>query len=101
VIGVVLVGPDPRDHSDGTLWDGLHTALRGRARRGASSAAEAALVSRSENQVLANGGDHSTKQFAPVRAAAPENGNGSHSGDLPTKQFAPVWPKEPEDLEVY
>ncbi|MGA6161391.1 Wzz/FepE/Etk N-terminal domain-containing protein [Amycolatopsis magusensis] len=30
VIGVVVVDPDPRDHTDGTLWDGLHTALRGR-----------------------------------------------------------------------
>ncbi len=30
IIGVVLVDPDPRDHTDGTLWDGLHTALRGR-----------------------------------------------------------------------
>jgi hypothetical protein len=28
---VVLVHPDPRDRTDGTLWDGLHTALRGRA----------------------------------------------------------------------
>jgi len=32
VIGVVLVDPDPRDRSDSTLWDELHTALRGRAR---------------------------------------------------------------------
>lgn len=31
VIGVVLVEPDPRDRSDGTLWDALQTALRGRA----------------------------------------------------------------------
>ncbi|GAA3243139.1 Wzz/FepE/Etk N-terminal domain-containing protein [Pseudonocardia petroleophila] len=31
VIGVVLVHPDPRDRTDGTLWDGLHHALRGRA----------------------------------------------------------------------
>lgn len=30
IIGVVVVDPDPRDHTDGTLWDGLHTALRGR-----------------------------------------------------------------------
>ncbi|WP_181771864.1 Wzz/FepE/Etk N-terminal domain-containing protein [Amycolatopsis pittospori] len=30
IVGVVLVDPDPRDHTDGTLWDGLHTALRGR-----------------------------------------------------------------------
>jgi hypothetical protein len=29
-IGVVLVAPDPKDRSDGTLWDGLHTVLRGR-----------------------------------------------------------------------
>ncbi|WP_406443729.1 Wzz/FepE/Etk N-terminal domain-containing protein [Streptomyces sp. NBC_00631] len=29
VIGVVLIDPDPRDRTDGTLWDGLHTALRG------------------------------------------------------------------------
>jgi hypothetical protein len=26
----VLIDPDPRDRTDGTLWDGLHTALRGR-----------------------------------------------------------------------
>lgn len=31
VIGIVLVHPDPRDRTDGTLWDGLHHALRGRA----------------------------------------------------------------------
>lgn len=29
VAGVVLIDPDPRDRTDGTLWDGLHTALRG------------------------------------------------------------------------
>lgn len=29
VVGVVLIDPDPRDRTDGTLWDGLHTALRG------------------------------------------------------------------------
>ncbi|MEB8338464.1 Wzz/FepE/Etk N-terminal domain-containing protein [Streptomyces endophyticus] len=33
VIGVVLVDPDRRDRTDGTLWDGLHTALRGRGDR--------------------------------------------------------------------
>ncbi|MEV7237469.1 Wzz/FepE/Etk N-terminal domain-containing protein [Streptomyces sp. NPDC051020] len=30
VIGVVLIDPDPRDRTDGTLWDGLDTALRAR-----------------------------------------------------------------------
>ncbi|MEV8588273.1 Wzz/FepE/Etk N-terminal domain-containing protein [Streptomyces sp. NPDC051180] len=29
VIGVVLIDPDPRDRTDGTLWDGLQAALRG------------------------------------------------------------------------
>ncbi|KUN88786.1 Wzz/FepE/Etk N-terminal domain-containing protein [Streptomyces griseoruber] len=33
VIGVVLIDPDPRDRTDGTLWDGLHTALRGQHER--------------------------------------------------------------------
>jgi hypothetical protein len=33
VIGVVLIDPDPRDRTDGTLWDGLHTALRGQGER--------------------------------------------------------------------
>jgi hypothetical protein len=33
MIGVVLIDPDPRDRTDGTLWDGLHPALRGRSER--------------------------------------------------------------------
>ncbi|MEU0114752.1 Wzz/FepE/Etk N-terminal domain-containing protein [Streptomyces bobili] len=33
VIGVVLIDPDPRDRTDGTLWDGPHTAPRGRGER--------------------------------------------------------------------
>ncbi|WP_062646315.1 Wzz/FepE/Etk N-terminal domain-containing protein [Streptomyces maremycinicus] len=33
VIGVVLIDPDPRDRTDGTLWDGLDTALRGQNER--------------------------------------------------------------------
>ncbi|MCZ4606757.1 Wzz/FepE/Etk N-terminal domain-containing protein [Streptomyces sp. Lzd4kr] len=33
VIGVVLIDPDPRDRTDGTLWDGLHIALRGQNER--------------------------------------------------------------------
>jgi hypothetical protein len=57
VLGVVLVHPDPRDRSDGTLWDGLHLALRGRAR-------PAVVVAPSE--VDANG----QLGAAPVTAAA-------------------------------
>ncbi|MFG3100780.1 Wzz/FepE/Etk N-terminal domain-containing protein [Streptomyces sp. NPDC048182] len=33
VLGVVLIDPDPRDRTDGTLWDGQHMALRGRTER--------------------------------------------------------------------
>ncbi|MDQ1015645.1 Wzz/FepE/Etk N-terminal domain-containing protein [Streptomyces afghaniensis] len=33
VIGVVLIDPDPREGTDGTLWDGPHTALRGQGER--------------------------------------------------------------------
>ncbi|MEU5607211.1 Wzz/FepE/Etk N-terminal domain-containing protein [Streptomyces sparsogenes] len=33
VIGVVLIDPDPRDRTDGTLWDGPHMALRGHSER--------------------------------------------------------------------
>ncbi|MFE4815152.1 Wzz/FepE/Etk N-terminal domain-containing protein [Streptomyces sp. NPDC056704] len=33
VIGVVLIDPDRRDRTDGTLWDGLANALRGRTER--------------------------------------------------------------------
>lgn len=33
VIGVVLIDPDPRDRTDGTLWDGPHTAPRGQNER--------------------------------------------------------------------
>ncbi|MFI7244906.1 Wzz/FepE/Etk N-terminal domain-containing protein [Streptomyces qinglanensis] len=33
VLGVVLIDPDPRDRTDGTLWDGPHTAARGRNER--------------------------------------------------------------------
>ncbi|MFI2645505.1 Wzz/FepE/Etk N-terminal domain-containing protein [Streptomyces sp. NPDC018610] len=33
VIGVVLIDPDPRDRTDGTLWGGPHTAPYGREER--------------------------------------------------------------------
>ncbi|MGH3948609.1 MAG: Wzz/FepE/Etk N-terminal domain-containing protein [Pseudonocardiaceae bacterium] len=62
VIGVVLVHPDPRDRSDGTLWDGLHTALRGRVTRRAGS-----------TPAVSQNGDHPTEPFAPVKRTAPEN----------------------------
>ncbi|MGW4588993.1 Wzz/FepE/Etk N-terminal domain-containing protein [Amycolatopsis thermoflava] len=84
IIGIVLVAPDPRDRTDGTLWDGLHTALRGRA-----AFAEARPANGS-----ANVDDHPTKWFAPIPSSA---GRGEQTvtlqpvhADLPTKQFTPV-----------
>ncbi|MGW2285118.1 Wzz/FepE/Etk N-terminal domain-containing protein [Streptomyces phaeochromogenes] len=69
VIGVVLIDPDPRDRTDGTLWDGLHTALRGRSERparqndgGTSHAVQAVGEGRRRTELL------------PVRAAqGPDN----------------------------
>jgi len=54
IIGVVLADPDRKDLSDGTLWDGLHTALRGRAKHTKTNGA--------------NVHDLPTKRFAPVRS---------------------------------
>jgi len=65
IVGVVLVEPDPRDKTDGTLWDGLHTALRGRTRH----------EEKTTNGT--NGTDRPTKRLTPVH-------------DLPTTKFAPV-----------
>lgn len=86
VIGVVLVHPDPRDRTDGTLWDGLHTALRGRTSRPVGSAPDSVPPGRGESQghaggpVFHGGGrrtsrtdDHATEKFPPVRPSPPEN----------------------------
>jgi capsular polysaccharide biosynthesis protein len=57
ILGVVVVDPDPRDRTDGTLWDGLHTALRGRARH-----------ERRTNGKLADA--EATVRFTPVSLSA-------------------------------
>lgn len=62
VLGVVLVDPDPADHTDGTLWDGLHAALRVAER-------------------VPRDGDLPTIRLAPV----PINGKGFRRGQLPTQ----------------
>jgi capsular polysaccharide biosynthesis protein len=43
ILGVVLVDPDPKDRTDGTLWDALHTALRGRGMSASPTAAPSAV----------------------------------------------------------
>ncbi|MFI7679891.1 Wzz/FepE/Etk N-terminal domain-containing protein [Actinophytocola sp. NPDC049390] len=60
IVGVVLVDPDPRDRTDGTLWDGLHTALRGRTKHAAST--------NGTNGTNGSNADLPTKRFAPVAA---------------------------------
>ncbi|WP_236789679.1 Wzz/FepE/Etk N-terminal domain-containing protein [Amycolatopsis sp. GM8] len=68
VIGIVLVDPDPKDRTDGTLWDGLHTALRGRA--------------------VAPKQSDETRKLQPVKVHTGTNGDG------PTRRFAPVGSQE-------
>ncbi|GGS13851.1 membrane-bound polysaccharide biosynthesis protein [Streptomyces aureoverticillatus] len=53
VLGVVLIDPDPRDRTDGTLWDGPHIALRGHGERPARQ----------------NGTDQPRTERLPMRAA--------------------------------
>ena len=63
VIGLVVVHPDPRDKSDGTVWDALHTAVRGRVAAGAKAPA---LVAPSAPPRPA-----AAAQYAPPQAQAP------------------------------
>lgn len=117
ILGIVLVDPDPRDKSDGTLWDGLHTALRGRA--GLTPAAPRVEAEREDriDELAARVAervalvDPPTRKFVPVRPMVPpvakplppkapqeqklpEPGNVSvPHADAPTKKFAPVKPK--------
>ncbi|MCR6485339.1 Wzz/FepE/Etk N-terminal domain-containing protein [Amycolatopsis sp. OK19-0408] len=118
IVGVVLVDPDPRDKSDGTLWDGLHTALRGRAK--AAPAVHRVSVVEHEDRIdelaarIAERvavAEPPTRRIAPVRpvvppppagpkpppAPLPEPGKVSVPDhlDAPTKKFAPVKPKRP------
>lgn len=78
VIGVVLVDPDPRDRTDGTLWDGMHTAMRGRAQR---------------------------LPLGPALDPGWPRGNGAMSpavppvGDRPTRRYAPAG-RAADDMEA-
>ncbi|GDY32488.1 Wzz/FepE/Etk N-terminal domain-containing protein [Gandjariella thermophila] len=69
VIGVVLVDPDPRDRTDGTLWDELHIALRGRAaRRPAAPRLAERPAERPAGSPAEIATELPTVKFAPVRA---------------------------------
>jgi hypothetical protein len=106
VVGVVLVDPDLGDTSDGTLWDGLHTALRGRARHAAitkpaNGSNGSHGVTNGSSNGSSNGSELPTKRFEPVEKPSvpaqqppqqPVPPQSVH--DLPTKRFAPVAPNE-------
>ncbi|MPZ64391.1 MAG: polysaccharide biosynthesis protein [Pseudonocardiaceae bacterium] len=124
VIGVVLVHPDPRDRSDGTLWDGLHTALRGRT-AGVTAVhtapASEEVPSRDERQVV--GTPLATNTAAVVAPRAPGvpraprgaavtlavpgrrfdrggAGGTSGTGEPPTGETPAVESSKPESVEV-
>ena len=111
IVGVVLVDPDPRDKTDGTLWDGLHTALRG---RGKVEPVRAARVNGTNGWhvgdltgsngttgttgTTGNAGtaEPPTRRLAPAQPhlRGPEQQAEPPVHDLPTKRFAPVWPED-------
>ncbi|MEV4233173.1 polysaccharide biosynthesis protein, partial [Streptomyces bobili] len=64
VIGVVLIDPDPRDRTDGTLWDGPHTASRVRGGRPARQ-----NVGGISHSVQAVGEDGQRPERLPIWAA--------------------------------
>jgi hypothetical protein len=71
VIGVVLVHPDPRDRSDGTLWSGLHMALRGRQPEPVAPVARVASAAPLASVVSAVASAAPATPVAPVAPSTP------------------------------
>ncbi|SEP41887.1 Wzz/FepE/Etk N-terminal domain-containing protein [Amycolatopsis saalfeldensis] len=88
IAGVVLVDPDPKDHTDGTLWDGLHTALRGRA---------SAVVAKQVGQDAAEPAVHATAERVEVEGMAERIPAGTGPRKFVEQEpERPVdWPMEP------
>jgi uncharacterized protein involved in exopolysaccharide biosynthesis len=96
IVGVVLVDPDPRDRTDGTLWDGLHTALRGRIKHTPANGTNGTNGSNGNGKrANGNAAELPTRRIAPV-TPTPVRTQSVH--DLPTKRFAPVRPAENDEL---
>lgn len=87
VIGLVVVHPDPRDKSDGTIWDAVYTAIRGRIAAGDGTPLHAEpVVPVQAVPALAVG--PAWPAPVPVRAAAWTNGhgtNGRSGGGVPAE----------------
>ncbi|MGW4131993.1 Wzz/FepE/Etk N-terminal domain-containing protein [Amycolatopsis japonica] len=95
IIGVVVVDPDPRDHTDGTLWDGLHTALRGRA--GAVPERKAPPERRTPRPVVKPVEMFPREKKSARRHPTPYK-RADDNADAPTKRFSPVSPDNAEAL---
>lgn len=99
IIGVVVVDPDPRDHTDGTLWDGLHTALRG---RGVMREQRPAAEPQPASQPVSKPVEMFPEEENHVRVLAKKNGyrrptpykrvDEFDNANQPTKRFKPVSP---------
>ncbi|RSN19025.1 exopolysaccharide biosynthesis protein [Streptomyces sp. WAC 05977] len=104
IVGVVLVDPDPRDHTDGTLWDGLHTALRGRAAAPARTPEPARRPQPKPVEMFPD--DEPTvrrlavaqPETAPRRTPTPYKRAAENAADQPTTRFAPVTQDNAEAL---
>ncbi|MER6870002.1 exopolysaccharide biosynthesis protein, partial [Amycolatopsis sp. NPDC000673] len=89
ILGVVLVDPDPKDRTDGTLWDGLHTALRGRAAVVAKKQEDAVeLELREETKPIEWPGKRDTeRRRRPLDRTRPPS---PVDPDAPTRRLKPV-----------
>ena len=95
VIGVVVVHPDPRDRSDGTLWNAVHTAIRGRLAAATSSGLIAHDLTGADGLTSWNGAAGSNGRDAP-RVLAIANGAAfdAHVGDGVRLAARTEWPGE-------
>ena len=106
IIGLVVVHPDPRDKSDGTLWDALHTAVRGRVAAGGRALAMTPppamppMMAPVVPSIPMQAGPHrqtgpprpSAPRPSPAELAARRNGNGARRQDdgTPPTEVIPV-----------
>ncbi|WIX80088.1 Wzz/FepE/Etk N-terminal domain-containing protein [Amycolatopsis carbonis] len=107
ILGVVLVDPDPKDQTDGTLWDGLHTALRGRASVVAAKQTERPdaglgpvepprkFVEQEPERPIDWPVEHAGERTVESPVAKPVEAKRDHL-DAPTRRLSPV-PRKPEE----
>ncbi|MGA4847145.1 Wzz/FepE/Etk N-terminal domain-containing protein [Streptomyces sp. G5(2025)] len=112
VIGVVLIAPDPRDRTDGTLWDGTDIALRSHGERPARH--NGTDRPRAEGPALRNDGGRQGEmgrqsdpawqgemgrrtETAPLNSTAPQNNTDQARTERPPMPAARVPDTDQED----